>query len=648
MRLWKSPSEYIHSYRDTINIDNYAKTAYQRNWVIEMPSQVDNGIRELFVTIKALSVAKAECMEGRATVVWVVRKITASGGVSDEIYVLKQAWRPAEKKHEGEIYPPHEEAQAHHIGRVYSYEDVDMGPRIKVGTKDFIRGNLEYKAPPSHEELNTNQKRAADNLDDAEKNEPFITVISTSDQFMFNFKTGTVVDRVLARTLLVNSFGWPLHQFCDLPELIRVTKHAVDALGHLAYERGTLQRDISTGNVLIFSPGGPKSTEGCIIDFDCAKTTDKRWPALVRRQSSSANAGWAEEHESNFRILQFVLDVKGKVISESLLRAMTLAAPASNAMAYLDHLEDLPSVLTAENLGLFDENFTGLIPDFTNYMAKKGARSATLPFASSEVLLSERIFTSGSKPAVAHNLIHDLEALFWCLVYICVTREGPGGRRREELRPDYKVPVGDQANNIALRNINYCFFAANDIHILARNKSSLFMNNDFVDCIVPRFHPYFEPLKPLMVRWWNILRTALQFPTLFEAPLLAIDVELGKAYRELEILIPSAEDRRKSADVTKSRNKELAELRAWPPGVQPGGPASFDLSPSNHAAPESLTHYKDGPSSPTPAPRTTHKEVPAFKKAKADSSANLRKKATGKCKSNQLVCLILGLNPLFP
>ncbi|KAG6849173.1 hypothetical protein C0991_011935, partial [Blastosporella zonata] len=144
------------------------------------------------------------------------------------IYVLKQCWRPIDAVHEGSVYPPPEDAKKHHIGRVYSYEDVTLGtPAETVTTKNFVRGNLEHQTPPTPAERNTKRKRAEDNFEAAEENEPRVIIIPETDQLVFEFKQGNFVDRVLSRTLLVDSFGWPLQQFCDLPELARVALQTV-------------------------------------------------------------------------------------------------------------------------------------------------------------------------------------------------------------------------------------------------------------------------------------------------------------------------------------------------------------------------------------------------------------------------------------
>ncbi|KAG6838211.1 hypothetical protein C0991_001041, partial [Blastosporella zonata] len=143
------------------------------------------------------------------------------------IYVLKQCWRPMDTEPEGSIYPPPDDAKEHHIGRVYSYEDVTLGTPVEtVTTKNFVRGNLEYHTPPA--ERKSKRKRADyKNFEVAEEYEPRVVIIPETDQLVFEFKGGDFVDRVLSRTLLVDSFGWPLQKFCDLPELARVALQTV-------------------------------------------------------------------------------------------------------------------------------------------------------------------------------------------------------------------------------------------------------------------------------------------------------------------------------------------------------------------------------------------------------------------------------------
>jgi hypothetical protein len=64
---------FIHSYDSSVTVDDYLDTAYKTRWAIQMPSR-NGGGREIFITVRALSVARAEIMCGRGTVVWHVIK----------------------------------------------------------------------------------------------------------------------------------------------------------------------------------------------------------------------------------------------------------------------------------------------------------------------------------------------------------------------------------------------------------------------------------------------------------------------------------------------------------------------------------------------------------------------------------------------
>jgi hypothetical protein len=75
MRLYlpgRTPS-FIHSYDPSVTIEDYRETAYNTRWAIDMPSR-DGKSRETFITVRALSIARAEVMCGRGTLVWHVVK----------------------------------------------------------------------------------------------------------------------------------------------------------------------------------------------------------------------------------------------------------------------------------------------------------------------------------------------------------------------------------------------------------------------------------------------------------------------------------------------------------------------------------------------------------------------------------------------
>ena len=127
---------------------------------------------------------------------------------------------------------------------------------------------------------------------------------------------------------------------------------------------------------------------------------------------------------------------------------------------------------------------------------------ATYAFASSEILTQERIFSLSETPlkkTVTHDAIHDMEAFFWVMTYICITRQGPGGDRRDDLKPEGNAPK-------QLLLTNYYLFSSDEVHDLVHNKRRMFTMDECEEYALQVFHPYFNSLKPLMRKWWKILR----------------------------------------------------------------------------------------------------------------------------------------------
>ncbi len=98
-----------------------------------------------------------------------------------------------------------------------------------------------------------------------------------------------------------------------------------------------------------------------------------------------------------------------------------------------------------------------------------------------------------------------MESLFWVLMYICLTRRGPGtGMWREELLQ------GASNKDAELEELLNLKFDSKDQHIILKNKSDLFNPSEpFMERAIEKFHPYFENLKSMMVQWWSLLVIAL-------------------------------------------------------------------------------------------------------------------------------------------
>jgi hypothetical protein len=117
----------------------------------------------------------------------------------------------------------------------------------------------------------------------------------------------------------------------------------------------------------------------------------------------------------------------------------------------------------------------------------------TPPYTSGEILLTQRYF-HGHYDDVFHDAVHDLESFFWVLIHICITRQGPGGARREEL--EQKNEANEAYNG--LRRVIYYLFDS-DMDTMGANKARLFTHPaEFEPYILNNFHPYFQLLKEVV------------------------------------------------------------------------------------------------------------------------------------------------------
>ncbi|KAG6880486.1 hypothetical protein C0995_006516, partial [Termitomyces sp. Mi166 len=133
----------------------------------------------------------------------------------------------------------------------------------------------------------------------------------------------------------------------------------------------------------------------------------------------------------------------------------------------------------------------------------------TLPYMSGDVIARKTLHIPPgfkSPPPFVHQAIHDVESLFWVLVNLCLTRKGPGAEmRREELD-------NDSPSHTRLREIvDELFESKNDETLKEAKKSRHEQWELFGDEVVAYFHPYFEPLKPYVLKWWNTLILGYRF-----------------------------------------------------------------------------------------------------------------------------------------
>ncbi len=95
-----------------------------------------------------------------------------------------------------------------------------------------------------------------------------------------------------------------------------------------------------------------------------------------------------------------------------------------------------------------------------------------------------------------HRVGDDTESFIWLVVFICMYYYGPGRECRQELE-------SEDTELYRVRHEN--FFS--DLKDLCRAKDNLMKTPKlFKEMTIDRFHPYFDPLKGMVQKWYNIQR----------------------------------------------------------------------------------------------------------------------------------------------
>ena len=221
----------------------------------------------------------------------------------------------------------------------------------------------------------------------------------------------------------------------------------------------------------------------------------------------------------------------------------------------------------------------------------------TLAFMSSEIIEDRPYFSVPSNFAkhCVHTVIHDIESFFWVLIYLCLTRKGPGGARRDEL--DNELPSTasqaeiDQARR--LLDVVHCLFDCQHAGLIARTKSNLFRGiTNFETTVLDLIHPYFNRLKHLLSEWWRLLQITYRFydevaqATLHDTILGFLDEELA----QLKMTGSETAEERAASDLMKAeverRERDLARYAAFPD--EPKDPSVPSSSPGKSLPPKSL------------------------------------------------------------
>lgn len=225
------------------------------------------------------------------------------------------------------------------------------------------------------------------------------------------------------------------------------------------------------------------------------------------------------------------------------------------------------------------------------------------------------IHPSYHNTSFVHHAVHDMESFFWVLLYLCLTRKGPGGARRDEL--DHQETPDEDTRR--LWRVVYCLFDGSWDDV-AENKRLLFAENledddknsedrdedeevgagagvgaeidieeeldveveveveeevkgnkkDRADLlrtvVLPSIHPYFEDLKGLIKDWFRLLQRAHRFrlaerDTIHDQTLELIARTLAELEEKAQMLPEGAPEHELTIKECGRRRKEISRIR---------------------------------------------------------------------------------------
>ncbi|KAI0370607.1 hypothetical protein BV20DRAFT_286509 [Pilatotrama ljubarskyi] len=339
--------------------------------------------------------------------------------------------------------------------------------------------------------------------------------------------------RVVARYIIMAGPGATQPQkrkfFATLREVIQFLLHGVRDMGSFN-EISALQIVPKHDKASLHAPS--QDIRGCLIDFDHAKrirpVSERRIPfqeidtAFLPPSGNHPLSQLKEVDEATVQRAAHYTMLRMKVKDPKDLADYGFIIKRYIGAALQYHNEyglALPegSLHTPEVLGWNTALLTPPLVSEAN--PKRTPRSGTPPYASAFILNEgsiqpDRYGLGGlvQSRVVVHDAIHDMESFFWVLLYLSLTRSGPGGNRRKELSGDLDTqPERDREQVAELRHVVYCFFDGT-LEVIAWNKKRLFERSELFETLVLcHVHPYFDPLKPALRQWLSLLLNAYEF-----------------------------------------------------------------------------------------------------------------------------------------
>ncbi|TFY71304.1 hypothetical protein EVG20_g1698 [Dentipellis fragilis] len=519
----KSDGKHRLSTDPDLKLADYGSTVLGTQWAVFVPKTDGSTDGEWYTTIRLLNTIRFDRVMLGSTLVWAVSK----AGEKERL-VLKQTWRPSVLLQEAELRsaaPPQS-----NVSQIIRSVDIgyvnDNGAPACMDTKLFIRRGM-IGRPPAEPRLKG--WSVADNKG---------TVVVIKKHFISAQRLAfSFTNRVLTRTLM-STYGWPLTSFRDIRELLETIRDAVAGHRDLWFG-GVLHRDVSVDNILICpEEKDGRKTCGRLIDLGFSIKADT-WTDAPGPLPADMSKAW-----DRIRLLGEYYEIQ---ISEPV--ALTLLSRGEDRLypwTYLEavfkrwpHLRDT-SPHSKDDLFLYD--WESPPPAWKSSMVYRLDRKGRQAFLSGEVhstshfyhrfdtIRRKTVITKNSADSKEderssewddrcaqtetgelrqfsedHSAIHDLESFWWILLYICLSRNGPGGAQRDELFQQRDEEA------LWLGNIVDCLFETKDEYVRRMNKVELFTNLDHLQSfIIPRFHPYFKGLEKLIMDWRTVLHFAYE------------------------------------------------------------------------------------------------------------------------------------------
>ncbi|KAF8518112.1 hypothetical protein BU17DRAFT_48989 [Hysterangium stoloniferum] len=498
-----TPHLSLPSYEFPFEMKKIGLSLYKLNWVINSVA-ADLRTREDFLTVRAISIVGSEIMCGRASIVWEVAKLLDRQKRDKKVYVLKQGWQRFEELQSISSEPF--EATVHHTaglyeGRIYSSEYVLSNDDVPDTTLEHIRKGLSGSNKEQPLFVPTSNPNSINSPVQSDiESRLHEQIVNPNDQLEYGSRHPQLVSRVFTR-IIMETWGWPIKYFKDNLELLTVIRDAVQDHKDF-YLSGVLHRDVSAGNILI-CPQGSDTTKACgrLIDLDHGKQSTVFLPTVAT--TSDFNDPKLEKlvHLSQYFLQGRDLFVDEDVVRTA-LRSINLDPDVANMYIQASLKGISRQLTTVDPCSVSDLGWqcsVEKLPTFQDHKPRKGLRTGTVPYMSHEVLASgySGLYvrrTDKTGQLWVHDAVHDMESFLWVIIYLALTRQSPGGSRRQELE------AGDRRGAV-LREVIARFFDYPP-DTLQIEKQRLFtvgvgdqiLEND----ILENFHPYFTPLKRLV------------------------------------------------------------------------------------------------------------------------------------------------------